>query len=189
MKPEVKRDILNILEGVNVSFDKYNADAIMEWSNHIIHSASIHQEKHTSLVAIVVYSIGKVMAKGKIRRYPQEVWNAFETTVRNELPKAINHLKTDAHKKFDRSLLILQKAVMNLDESYMDFADHVVDRAKLKKAAKVFEHGVSLSRVAELFGVSEWELRSYAGKSRIFERVAEKSNVKKRLDKIRGFFA
>jgi len=189
MKPEVKKDILAIIEGVNISFDKYDANAIMEWSNHIIHSASIHQEKHTSLVATVIYSIGKVMAKGKIRRYPQEAWNAFETTVRSELPKAINNLKTNAHKKFDKSLLTLQKAVMNLDKSYMTFADHVVDRAKLKKAAKVFEHGVSLGRVAELFGVSEWELRSYAGKSRILERAREESNVKKRLEKIRGFFA
>ena len=114
MKPEVKKDILNILEGVNISFDKYDANAIMEWSDHIIHSASIYQEKHPTLVATIVYSIGKIMAKGKVRRYPQEAWNAFETTIRRELPKAINHLKTNAHKKFDRSLLILQKAVMSV---------------------------------------------------------------------------
>jgi len=188
MDPNVRKDVLLILEGVEDSFKRYNADEIMEWSNHIIHSASIHQEKYTSRVAIVVYSIGKIMARGKIRRYPQGAWNSFETTVRNELVHAIRNLKKNDFKAFNSNILNLQKAVVALDKSFMVYADYVVDNAKLKKGAKIHEHGISIKRVAELFGVTEWELRSYAGKTQILDRDREKSTVSDRLKKVRGFF-
>ncbi|MBD3312033.1 hypothetical protein GF352_01080 [archaeon] len=188
MRSSVKKDIINILEGVNKAFTSYDPDEIMELSNHIIHSASIYQEEHTTKTAIVVYSIGKIMARGKIKRYPQEAWNEFETTVRDELVKAVKSLKKDGVKDFTNSLLRLQQAVMKLDKSFMSYADYVVDKAKIKKGAKVHEHGISIKRIADLFGVSEWELRSYAGATRMLEREKEKSNVKKRLERVRRFF-
>jgi hypothetical protein len=188
IKQEVKKDILDILVSVEKAFKKYDPEAIMDLSNHIIHSASIYQERSTSMVAIVVYSIGKIIAKGKIRRYPQDAWNSFETAVRQGLINAIKLLKTNDIKGFNKQLLTLQKAVMALDKSFMEFVGYVVDKAKVKKGAKIHEHGVSIKRVAELFGVSEWELRSYAGKKKIIERDVEKSKVRARLKKIRGFF-
>lgn len=188
MRKSVKKDILSILEGVNNAFTSYDPDAIMELSNHIIHSASIYQKETATITAIVVYSIGKIMARGKIKRYPQEAWNEFETTIREELIKAIKALKNNAYEKFNKSMLRLQQAVMKLDKSFMSYADYVVDKARIKKGTKIHEHGVSIKRIADLFGVSEWELRSYAGATRILEQEPEKSTVKKRLERVRRFF-
>ncbi|MFA5406412.1 MAG: hypothetical protein WC307_03595 [Candidatus Nanoarchaeia archaeon] len=188
MKPSIKQDIIAILDGVITAFDKYDPDAIMEWSDHIIHSASIYQEEHTFMVAVIVYSIGKIMAKGKVRRYPQEAWNEFESTVKNTLREALESLQADKHAAFDKSMALLQKAVFRLDQSFMSYVDYVVDNAKLKKGTKMFEHGVSLKRVAELFGVSEWDLRNYAGKTRILERDDVDDGVVKRLVRVRRFF-
>lgn len=179
---------MNILVNVESAFDNYDATEIMEWSNHIIHSASIYQDKLTTLVATIIYSIGKIMSKGKIKRYPQQAWNEFETTVRDELSKAIKVLKKDELKDFKKALLVLQKAVMALDKSFKQYINYVINHAKLKKGAKIFEHGVSIKRVASLLGVSEWELRDYAGKTRILERDKFRNGVADRLKKARELF-
>ena len=185
MNEEVRKDILNVIEGVIEAYNRYNPEDIMELSNHIIHSASIYQERYTSMVAIIVYSIGKIMAKGKITRYPQEAWNLFDYTVKNGLKCLINALRNKDLKSFDKCIIKLQKAVMTLDESFMNYADYVIDHARLKKGSKVYEHGVSIKRVSELFGISEWELMNYTGKMRILERDEEKSEVPERLRKAR----
>ncbi len=188
VNPEIKKTLLDIINGVKESFNHYDAETIMELSNHIIHSVSIYQTKRLLQFAIIVYSIGKIMAKGKIRRYPQESWNEFETIVRRELNNSYKAVFEDKLKVFDKSLLKLQKAIMMLDSSFMAFTDHVIHNAMLKKGLKVYEHGVSIKRVSELFGINEWELRQYAGKSRIIDREPVKSDVKDRLKKVRAFF-
>jgi hypothetical protein len=79
----------------------------------------------------------------------------------------------------------IEKAIMKLDKSFRQYTEFVLDKAKLKKGAKMFEHGVSISQVADLLGISEWDLMHYSGKTRIMERDLKKSDVKKRLERAR----
>lgn len=188
MRPEVKADAIRILNGVITAFKKYDAEEIMALSDTIIHTASVSQQQHVLQLAMVIYSIGKIIARGKIRRYPQDKWNTFVTITRNELDCTLTAINTNNYKKYTKCLLNIQQAVMMLDESFMSYADHVINHAKLTKGTKIYEHGVSMKLVAELFGVTEWELMDYAGKTRMLDRDAEPSDVPSRLEKARRFF-
>lgn len=188
MDSGLKRDVISVLEGVIQSFSKYDPDSIMELSDHITHSASIYQDEDTLLVAIIVYSIGKIIAKGKIRRYPQDAWNDFVTNVKYNLDCSLKAIKSNNHVLFHKCLTDIQKSIIMLESTFMTYIDYVVDNAKIKKGTKMYEHGISLGRIAKLFGVSEWELMSYAGKTSILERDKKPSDVKERLIRVRRFF-
>ncbi len=188
IQPEVIKDMRSIITRTIESFNHFDAEEIMMLSDHIIHSASIYQTRTILKFAITIYSIGKIIARGKVKRFPQQAWNEFVNNTRRELNHVLISLDNNDEKELNTHLNHLQKEVMKLDESFLRYASHVIDRAKLKKGTKLFEHGVSLKRVAELFNFNEWDLRLYAGQTRILERDNEKSNVKERLNKIKEFF-
>ena len=188
MKPDERAEAVRVLSGVITAFKKYDAEEIMALSDTIIHTASITQQQHVLQLAMVIYSIGKIIARGKIRRYPQDKWNTFVTITRNELDCTLTAINTNNFKAYSKCLLNIQQVIMTLDESFMSYVDHVINQAKLTKGTKIYEHGVSLKIVAELFGVTEWELMDYAGKTRMLDRDSEPSDVPGRLDKARRFF-
>ena len=185
---EFKEDLINVFRAVIDAFNRYNPSEIMELSNHIIHSLSIYQDKRILTAAIVIYSLGKIVERGKVRRFPQEEWNKFVEDVRSVLIDALVGLKAGNFSDYDKAIRKLQKAIMRLDRSFMMYIGEVFDAAKLKKGTKLVEHGVSIGRVSKLFGISEWELMSYIGKRGIIEREEEKSDVKERLEKVREVF-
>ena len=45
------------------------------------------------------------------------------------------------------------------------YIQEVIEQAKIKKATKLHEHGISIARTAELLGLSQWELQGYIGKT------------------------
>ena len=166
-------------------YENYQADAIKALSNRIIHSASIYQDQISIKAAIIIYSIGKVIDKGKGKHYPQRKWEAFKKVLGPELRRAKEALESNDEKKLLTSFNRIERAVMKLDKSFMEYADFVLHKAKLKKGVKIYEHGVSLRKVAELLDISEWELMQYSGKTRITDRDKRKSEVKERLDRAR----
>ncbi len=188
MEKQVLNDIKSIIKGVIKAFSTYDPNTIMELSNHIIHSASIYQDKLTSMTAIITYSLGKIIARGKIRRYPQEAWEEFKVAVKRELDNALLSINEKDLQGLKNALLKLQQAIIKLDKSFMSYAEYVITKGKITKGAKMHEHGVSVKRIAELFGVSEWELMNYIGKTNIYERDVTTSTVKERLKKARRLF-
>lgn len=188
MIESVRKDILNILREVTVAFNVYDASRIMELSDHIIHSASVYQDKYSIQAATFVYALGKVIAKGKVRRFPQDSWEDFKATVKRELSNAKSSLLKNKLKQYDQSIRVMQASIKKLDSSFKQYVETVIDKAKLKKGAKIYEHGVSLRRVSEMLGVSEWDLMGYVGKTKILDREKHKSKVKERLELARKVF-
>jgi len=176
------------MEGVNQAFSVYDPGRIMELSDHIIHSASVYQDKYSIQAATFVYALGKVIAKGKVRRFPQSAWESFKKVVKSELKNAINYLKRGKDRRYDLSVRHMQDAIKRLDTSFKQYVETVLDKAKLKKGVKIYEHGISLKKVSEMIGVSEWELMDYAGKTMIVEQEHFESRVKDRLDRARRLF-
>src|SRR3989344_1772475 len=69
------------------------------------------------------------------------------------------------------------------------YIKEVIDTAKISKGSRLYEHGVSLSKTADLLGVSAYELMSYIGKTGIADVDAPlKNTVRKRLSFTRGLF-
>ena len=67
------------------------------------------------------------------------------------------------------------------------YIQQVIERAKVKKASKMHEHGISIARTAELLDLSQWELQSYIGKT-VREIPHDGMTAKERLQKARALF-
>ena len=181
MIESVRKDLLNIIEELIPLYEAYKSDAIKALSNRIIHSASVYQDNVSVKAATIIYSIGKLIDKGKTKNYAQSKWESFKKVLTPELRRTKESLIKDDEKKLMKSLNRIEKAIQKLDASYSDYVEFVIDKAKLKKGAKIHEHGVSLRQVSELLGISEWDLMNYSGKTKVVDKDLMKSDVKKRL--------
>ena len=52
----------------------------------------------------------------------------------------------------------------------------VINKAKINKGSRIYEHGISIGRTSDLMGISQWELMSYVGKTNI-EDIGETQKV------------
>jgi len=50
-----------------------------------------------------------------------------------------------------------------------NYIKDIFEKARINKAFKLYEHGLSSQQTAELLGISSWDLASYIGQSSISE--------------------
>jgi hypothetical protein len=62
------------------------------------------------------------------------------------------------------------------------YVQDVFQRARVNKASRIYEHGISMEKTANLLGVTLYELAEYAGKTGISDVPLGKTlNVKARI--------
>jgi len=183
MEERIKHDILLILNGlIDILKTKENMDIphIKDLSNHTIHNASIFQDDDSVSVAIFVYALSKILERGSEDFVYKSVYN--------EIKKAISYLEQNDINGYRKSMKTLFSEISQIDHQIKIYIENVLDKARLKKGSKVYEHGVSIARAAELLGISQWELMSYVGKTELTETEGEKINLGKRLSYARELF-
>jgi len=186
MRDDVKRDILNVLTSVEEAIVLRDAERIKEMSNHVIHSASIFQDKYTVTVAVLVYALSKIMDKEREQKYEKVTYKEFLEKIQDYLEEAINSLRKGNLPFFEMRLRSISHEIYEFDKNFSQYMQYVIQKAKIKKAIKIYEHGISLGTVAELLGVSEWELMEYGGKTRVHEHPATITlTPKERMKKIK----
>ena len=78
----------------------------------------------------------------------------------------------------------IMKDIMNLisevDSKIKMYIEEVISQAKIKKGSKIYEHGISAARAAEILGISQWELMGYIGNTVSSENIST-GRAKKRL--------
>ena len=82
-------------------------------------------------------------------------------------------LEKSNEKKYREVVKNIFKRIGEIDDSLKLYIDDVLDKAKIVKGSKLYEQGVSIERAAELLGISQWELMSYVGKTKIIDRYKE----------------
>jgi len=180
----IKKDIISVLtELAEILKVKEDADIaqMRELSNHTIHNASIFQDEDSVSIAILVYSLSKVIER--------EVDELNYGNILFFLEKAKDCLLKN---KIDDYRKIIKKAftvISGMDSKLKMYIEEVINQAQIKKGSKLYEHGISLARAAEILGISQWELMFYIGKTRITDKTKDAVNVKERLKFARGLFA
>ena len=61
-------------------------------------------------------------------------------------------------------------------------------RARINKASRIYEHGISLAQTAELLGITQWELMKYLGQTKIADKFDDEIKVIDRLEHARKMF-
>lgn len=180
MRDILKKDILDVLEQALASLQAEDHHALTELSNHVIHDASIFQDDDSVSFAVLIYALSKIVQRCCDEKIPipqvapllQEAKDALELGKEDVYRAAIR-------RAFDE--------VKKLDEKIGLYITEVLDQARIKKASKMAEHGISLARTAELLGISQWELQNYVGKTQIPEHELG-IPARQRLKTARGWF-
>ena len=179
MEKEVRDDILAILKRtIEILKEREEKDVLelKELSDHTVHDASIYQTIDTMEMAIVVYSLYKFLD----RRVP--IPEKLYQQLQKELATAYDSLIINDLHTYNEHTQGLFEIIRKIDQSMPTYVQEVIDKARITKGNKLFEHGLTAKRAAEIMGVTEWELLSYIGKTTTIDKYKMGGiSVKKRL--------
>ena len=162
---EEKEHILNVLKKVKESLKKENYVEIKNLSDKVIHSASINQDPDCIAVAVIIYSLSKLIERKSYRKYRQ--WPNFYRGYKRSIDNAIKALEKNNIGRFRGEIDSIRKQIQNLSGNLKKNIDYVFRKAKINKASRIYEHGISIEKTAKILGISIWELAEYTGKTGI----------------------
>jgi hypothetical protein len=180
-------NILKILRETRKFLEEDDAHRLKSLSNQTIHSAAIYQDGDNIVVAVLVYSLGKVLERNHYR--DMEGWKEFHGAVIKNLDLAIGALEKKNVKNGRIYLGRIRNSLNRIEGNLSDYVKDVFAKAEINKAFKLYEHGLSSEQVAEMLGVSLWDMASYIGQSSISEaNVAITMPVAERVKIAEGIF-
>jgi hypothetical protein len=171
MNEQVKKDILIVLKSSIDCLSKNLCSLLQSTSDKVIHNASIFQDEYSTSVAIIIYALAKM----------SERTNDINPQIISELKSAYDKLNSGNENAFLQDLKDLMNLIENEDRKAKYYFKHVIDKAKIKKGTKIYDHGISSKRVADMLGRSQWELMSYIGRTNISDHYDHTINMKKKI--------
>ncbi len=180
MRDVLKKDILEVLDEALKSLQAEDHHALSELSNHVVHDASIFQDDDSVSFAVIIYALSKIVQRCCDEKIPVP-------QVASLLQEAKDALELDKEDVYRSVIKRIFEEVKKLDEKIALYITEVINQARIKKASKMTEHGISIARTAEILGLSQWELQDYLGKTQISEHELGVP-VKHRLNTARSWF-
>jgi len=169
-----RENILRIFEETLVAIKNQDTIKLKELSNQTIHTASTYQDPDNIAVAVIIYSLSKIIERSKSKSDYQK----FALLVQSSL----NALKKNDEKSFKKNLELMRKEVSGSSGKLKIYIKDVLRKASINKASKIYEHGISMENTAKLLGITMYELASYAGQTGISDVPESKTlDVKSRI--------
>lgn len=174
---EVLLKIIEILKG----YDEADATEVSDISNNTIHNASIFQDEDSTSIAILVYSLSKIMHRKKFEVDYRQFSEMFKA--------ALDKLRKNDPDGYRKEIEKIFKLISKVDSKLRFYIEEVISQAQIKKGSKLYEHGISLARASEVLGISQWELMNYIGKTSIIDAYEKEIiSMKDRLKYARSLF-
>ncbi len=181
------QNVLRILKETLESLKKEDTIRLKDLSNQTIHTASLSQDPDNIAVAVIVYSLSKIIERKKYREYSG--WQKFYNELILAIDGSIVALKKNDAELFKEKLKSIRGGIGKLSGNLKTYIHDVFTKAKINKASRIYEHGISMEKTAKLLGITMWELANYAGQTRISDVPLSKTlNVKARIKLAQGMF-
>jgi hypothetical protein len=164
-----RENILRIFEEAERAIEDDDSIRLKELSDHTIHSSSITQDSDNIAVAVMIYSLSKIIERRKYHEYPG--WKDFYRTIISAIDSSINHLKNGDDDSFRESLKLMRKSINGISGKLKYYIQDVFRKAQINKASRIYEHGISMEKTARLLGISMYELAGYAGQREAISEV------------------
>jgi hypothetical protein len=158
-------NVLRILKETKNALEKNDSFTIRGLSNQTINTASLMQDPDNIAVAVMVYSIGKIVERLDYRQLSG--WKKFYTNVLLYLDKSIKDIEGENYERFREDFKMIRGSIENLSGKLKKYIREVLRNAEINKASRIYEHGISMEQTASLLGVSMYELADYAGRTGI----------------------
>jgi len=160
-----KEHVLNVLKETRKAFHENDSLKLKDLSNQTIHSASVEQDDLSIAIAVIVYSLSKIIERTNYQDYPG--WSQFIKKTSNHIDRIVYFLERNNERMLRRELKKLEKSIEQLTGKLKTHIQYVFEKAKINKASRIYEHGISMERTAKLLGITVFELAEYAGKTGI----------------------
>lgn len=160
-----KENILRILKEVERAVKREDVITLKQLSNQTIHTASIEQEPDSITIAVIVYSLSKMIERKKYTTYAE--WPSFYKSYISHINKAVISLEKNDIKGFRANINGIRKEINKLSGRFKKYIQDVFRKAEINKASRLYEHGISMEITAGLLGITLWELAEYAGQTGI----------------------
>ncbi len=184
---EEVENILRILKETKKALKKGDSSRIRKLSDQTINTASFTQDPDNIAVAVIVYSLSKIMEREHYRSLPG--WESFYNTFNSSLENLIIAVRKKDNKEFKKNISIIRNAVDKLSGKLKIYIQDVFRKAQINKASRIYEHGISMEKTAKLLGITMFELAEYAGKTGIPDvLVTETMDIESRIKLAESMF-
>ncbi len=186
---EEVENILDIFKKAQKAISEGNFYELGELSDHTVNTASKTQDPDNIAVAVIVYSLGKILGRPNYKKFPG--WKKYYSDLIFSIELVIKQLQKKDVGAARATLNEMRTSIEHLSGDLKFYIQDVFRKASINKASKIYEHGISMETTARLLGVTLWELASYAGtKASTTEAVDERGiPVKSRIKIAMEIFA
>jgi len=176
--PETKQDVLDALQEVIFAIEKKQYSDLHMISDHVLHSIAIYQDPELVDLSVAIYAVDKILEKEKYANHPKV--KGFVKNILGMFKDARNRLQKDDYAEYSSLLEQILKCIDNFSRSIKFYIDDLLHFARIKKGTKLYEHGLSLGKAAELVGVAKWDLMPAIGETAIHELQIAPKEVNRR---------
>ena len=182
-----KEHVMKVLEGVKEAIKKDDVVGLRELSNQTIHMASTEQDTDSITIAIMIYSLSKIIERK--HQYDEKSCKEFCKFAIREIDNALKALRNDGEEGLKISLEGIMSHITKASGEFRENIEDVFRKARINKASKIYEHGISMEQTAKLLGITMYELASYAGQKGITSNpYAKTMSVRDRIKIAMDFF-
>ncbi len=182
-----KEHILKVLKSVKKALRTKDYIKIKHLSDYVIHSSSIDQDTNIILVAVIIYSLSKLIERESYKS--EKNWGDFYKKYIQNLDDLINALEKDDYERFEEEINQTVSIIQNLSGNLKIYINEVFRKAKINKASRIYEHGISMEKTAKILGITVWELAEYAGRTRIGDvNLAVTMPIRDRIKTVEDLF-
>lgn len=180
--------VIDVLTRAKHALQDEDAAQLRTLSDTTIHSASVYQHTDYILVAVIIYSLSKIIErKDKLRI---KNWQQFVREINSLLELAASSLQRGKQKQFIKFLQKAKYCIENASSDLRPMIEEVLRKASINKASKIYEHGLSLAKTTKLLGVTPWELSEYIGeKENPHMHLNKTIDIKSRIAMAMEFFS
>lgn len=179
-----KENILRILQETLIAVKEIDTIKLKDLSNQTIHTTSMSQDPENIAIAVIVYSLSKILERPHYKE--QKGWDNFYNSLIMKIGNSIDALKKNDDKHLSKHLEDIRKRINGLSGSLKKYIQDVFYKARINKASKIYEHGISMEQTARLLGISMWELASYSGQKQedigLGTTISTKQRIKLAMD-------
>ncbi len=126
-----RENLKRILIEAENAFKKGDPFQLKKLSNKTIHTSSSTGDPDNILVAVVIYSLGKILEREDYKI--MEGWKNFETLVGSSLKTSIKDLETKNDEKFRRDFIQIRKAINKIDGKLKRYIEDVFRKFEINK--------------------------------------------------------
>jgi len=152
-------------------------------SNESIKKAALEDDRELASIALVAYSLHKVMSKEHHMRSPK--WKSRKKTILSGIKKANIAIEKQDMGAFHKCINSIAFELQKMDRSFGRYMQGLFDKARVKCAADAYFFGLSLSQASDLTNADRKAVQEYVGFTRSHDKNEMEEGIGKRLKAFR----